>query len=292
MNKSIMANQKILVTGANGQLGSELRALSESYPGYDFAFTDRQELSITDEASVSNFFDAFQPDFCINCAAYTAVDKAEDPAEKALVASLNADAVGYLAKACAKHNAKFIHISTDYVFDGNGTEPYKVDDITRPVSMYGITKLEGEKNAASFTDAIIIRTAWVYSSYGKNFVKTMMKLMQERPQLNVVSDQYGTPTYAADLAAVIMKIIASGKWEPGIYHYTNEGKINWYEFAVAIKDIIHADCIVNAIPSADYPTPAKRPACSVLDKSRIVQIYNISIPDWKKSLEICIKKLL
>lgn len=284
--------KKILVTGANGQLGSEIRELSKNYPEFQFDFTDHQELSIIDADAVNAYFDQHQPAYCINCAAYTAVDKAEDAAERALVDALNAEAPGYLAKACANHQAKFIHISTDYVFEGNGTKPYKEDDSTKPVSVYGITKLQGEKNAAQYTDAIIIRTAWVYSAYGKNFVKTMMKLMQERPQINVVGDQYGTPTYAADLAAAIMKIIVSGKWQPGIYHFTDEGKISWYEFALAIKEQMNAHCEVKAIPTTEYPTPAKRPAWSVLNKTKIKQVYNIEIPDWKDSLRICMDKML
>lgn len=286
-----MSNKKILVTGANGQLGSELRELAYSYPQFDFNFTDYQELSIINEEDVNKFFDEYHPDFCINCAAYTAVDKAEDPAERDLVDKLNAEAVGFLAKACKKHNAKFVHISTDYVFDGNGTSPYKPEDPTEPVSVYGITKLRGETQALENTDVIIIRTAWVYSSFGKNFVKTMMGLMNTKPSLNVVSDQYGTPTYAADLASAIMQIIASGKWEAGIYHYTNEGMINWHEFATAIKENMNSTCEVNAIPSSGYPTPAKRPAYSVLDKSKIKEVYSIEIPDWKDSLKICMQKL-
>lgn len=286
-----MADKKILVTGANGQLGSEIKELAASYPQFDFNFTDYQELSIIDEEAINNFFDTYQPDYCINCAAYTAVDKAEDPAERELVDNLNANAVGYLAKACEEHGTKFIHISTDYVFDGNGKEPYKPDDATAPVSVYGITKLEGEKQALENTDAIIIRTAWVYSSFGKNFVKTMMNLMNTKPALNVVADQYGTPTYAADLASAILQIIASGKWEAGIYHYTNEGVINWHEFATAIKENMGAACEVNPIPTSGYPTPAKRPAYSVLDKSKIKEVYGIAIPDWRESLKVCMEKL-
>lgn len=286
-----MSNKKILVTGANGQLGSELRELAAGYPQFDFNFTDYQELSIIDEDAINKFFDEYKPDFSINCAAYTAVDKAEDPAERELVDKLNADAVGFLAKACKKHNTKFVHVSTDYVFDGNGTEPYKTDAPTEPVSVYGITKLAGEKQAFEHTNVIIIRTAWVYSSFGKNFVKTMMNLMNTKPSLNVVSDQYGTPTYAADLASAIMQIIASGKWEPGIYHYTNEGMINWFDFAVAIRDNMGSKCEVNAIPTSGYPTPAKRPAYSVLDKSKIKEVYDIKIPDWEDSLKICMQKL-
>ena len=286
-----MVQTKILVTGANGQLGSEIKELAASYSQFQFIFTDYQELSIIDEQAVQLFFDRTNPDYCINCAAYTAVDKAEDPAEYQLVKELNASAVSYLAKACEKQGTKFIHISTDYVFDGNATTPYKPEDVTEPVSVYGTTKLAGEKSALENTQAIVIRTAWVYSSFGKNFVKTMINLMAAKPAINVVSDQLGTPTYAADLAFAIMQIIASGKWQPGIYHYTNEGITNWYEFALAIKENIHASCTVSPIPTSGYPTPAKRPAYSVLDKSKIVEIYTIQIPYWKDSLKACIEKL-
>ncbi|MGN7785602.1 dTDP-4-dehydrorhamnose reductase [Niabella sp. 22666] len=286
-----MAQKIILVTGSNGQLGSDIKALAGQFPDFNFLFTDRSTLSITDEAAINRFFAEHQPDFCVNCAAYTAVDKAEDVAELSNVQALNADAVGYLARACTAHNTKFIQVSTDYVFDGNGTEPYKETDATEPVSVYGSTKLEGEKLAAAFTDAIIIRTAWVYSTFGKNFVKTMIRLMNEKPQISVVSDQYGSPTYAADLAAAIMHIISSGNWAPGIYHYTNEGRINWHEFALAIKELIHSECEVKAIPTIQYPTPAKRPSWSVLDKTKIKETYQLEIPDWKTSLELCIGKM-
>lgn len=286
-----MANQKILVTGASGQLGSEIKALATNYPEFDFVFTDRDDLSIASEEAVDQYFETEQPDYCINCAAYTAVDKAEDPAERQRVDDVNANAVGFLARASRKQGAGFIHISTDYVFDGKGTSPYKPDGLTEPASVYGLTKLEGEKQALANTDAIVIRTAWVYSSFGKNFVKTMMNLMNTKPSINVVSDQYGTPTYAADLASAILQIIASGKWEPGIYHYTNEGMINWYEFAVAIKEITGSTCEVNAIPTSEYPTPAKRPAYSVLDKTKIKEVYGLKIPDWQDSLKLCMERL-
>ncbi|WP_114789196.1 dTDP-4-dehydrorhamnose reductase [Niabella yanshanensis] len=286
-----MAQKTILVTGSNGQLGSDLRALAVQFPDFNFLFTDRATLSITDEAAVNLFFEVHQPDFCVNCAAYTAVDKAEDGAELSSVQALNADAVGFLARACTTYHTKFIQISTDYVFEGNGTEPYRETDLTQPVSVYGVTKLAGEQLAAEFTDAIIIRTAWVYSTFGKNFVKTMIRLMTEKPQISVVSDQYGTPTYAADLAAAIMHIISSGNWVPGIYHYTNEGRINWHEFALAIKELIHSECEVKAIPTIQYPTPAKRPAWSVLDKTKIKETYQLEIPDWKASLELCLGKM-
>ncbi len=245
------ATIRILVTGAQGQLGSEIKEIAAQYPNCIFTFTDRAELSITDKNAVDRFFEDFQPDYCINCAAYTAVDKAEDPEQRGIVEAVNAIAVEYLAAATAKYHAKLIHISTDYVFSGKATLPYKETDTAEPVSIYGITKLKGEQLALANTDAVVIRTAWVYSSYGKNFVKTMINLMQSKPQLKVVSDQYGTPTYAADLAKVIMQMINSGKWIPGIYHYTNEGNINWYEFALAIKDIINATCEIKAIPTIE-----------------------------------------
>lgn len=283
--------KKILVTGAFGQLGSELRELSQNYSSFDFVFTGSHDLSIIDENAVNDYFRQHQPHYCINCAAYTAVDKAEDPTERIQAHVLNAVAPGYLAKACAQFQTKLIHISTDYVFNGEGSIPYKEEDVTQPVSIYGITKLEGEKNAAIHTDAIIIRTAWVYSVYGKNFVKTMLRLMQERSHISVVGDQYGTPTYAADLANAIMHIIASGKWVSGVYHFTNEGKISWYEFALAIKKHIHSNCDIKAISTAEYPTPAKRPAWSVLDKTKIKKVYNLDITDWESSLQICIQKL-
>lgn len=281
----------ILVTGANGQLGSEIRNLSSQLVGYHFIFTDYQELSIIDEEAVNVFFKRYQPDYCINCAAYTAVDKAEDPKEFDLVNSLNAIAVGYLASASNLYGTKFLHISTDYVFDGTASAPMKEKEVPNPMSVYGRTKLEGE-NYALQANAIVIRTAWVYSSYGKNFVKTMIHLMNTKESLNVVNDQLGSPTYAADLAKVILDIIDSAKWEQGIYHYTNDGIISWYDFAVAIKELISSNCIVNPIPTSAYPTPAQRPAYSVLDKSKIKQIYNINGVEWKDSLALCIKKLV
>jgi len=286
------ARKKILVTGSNGQLGSALQEWAPQYPDYTFVFTGRAELSVTDPAAVDAFFQKEKPDYCIHCAAYTAVDKAEDPAEQPRAEQVNALAVEYLAKACTRYRSKLVHISTDYVFPGTGTQPYKETDATGPVSVYGVTKLKGEELALKNTDALVIRTAWVYSIWGKNFVKTMVRLMQERNQLNVVSDQYGSPTYAPDLAAAILKIVASEKWLPGIFHYSNEGEISWYEFALAIKEITHADCDLKAIPTSAYPTPAKRPAWSVLDKTKIKNAYGIEIPAWTESLAICLNRLL
>ncbi|MBN8676219.1 MAG: dTDP-4-dehydrorhamnose reductase [Chitinophagales bacterium] len=280
----------ILVTGANGQLGKELKQLSSSFPQFEFQFLSREDLPIHHFELVRNFFSAYHPDYLINCAAYTAVDRAES--EKDLAFQVNGEAVGVLAAVCKEKNCRFIHISTDYVFDGTATTPYKEDHPTNPQSVYGASKLEGEQQTFRFNpDSIVIRTSWVYSEFGKNFVKTMLKLMQQREELNVVSDQVGSPTYAADLAAAILHIISSGKWQAGIYHYSNQGVISWYDFAVAIKELTGSNCKVNAIPTSAYPTPAKRPAYSVLDKSKIMATFDLPVPGWKKSLGTCLERL-
>lgn len=281
---------KILVTGANGQLGKELKQLSSSFPQFEFQFLSREDLPIHHFELVRNFFNAYHPAYLINCAAYTAVDRAES--EKELAFQVNGEAVGVLAAVCKEKNCRFIHISTDYVFDGTATTPYKEDHLVNPQSVYGASKLEGEQQAFQFNpESIVIRTAWVYSEFGKNFVKTMLKLMSEREELSVVSDQVGSPTYAADLAAAILHIISSGKWQAGIYNYSNEGVISWYDFAVAIKELAGSNCKVNAIPTSAYPTPAKRPAYSVLDKSKIMATFDLPIPGWKKSLVTCLKRI-
>lgn len=285
----------ILVTGANGQLGSELQALSIQYPFHQFLWTDRDELMIQDEAAVTAYFQLHSIQYCINCAAYTAVDKAETDAETAQL--INGYAPGVLAKACAAARARMIHISTDYVFDGTAKEPYAEDANTHPVSVYGATKLAGEQAAfAQLPELILIRTSWVYSVYGHNFVKTMLRLMAERTELKVVNDQWGAPTYAADLAKVIMDIIEGVEqqkwpWKSGIYHYANEGAITWYHFAEAIAQISKSACTVLPIPTTDYPTQATRPAYSVFNKEKIKSTYQIYIPHWRSSLEACLLKL-
>ena len=291
--------KKILVTGANGQLGMELQQLAPAYPGFDFVFTTREQLPFDDPNAIGRFVSELKPQYLINCAAYTAVDKAES--EKDLAYTVNATAPGIMADACRTNNIQFIHVSTDYVFKGNGSSPYKEDDKTDPVNFYGASKLEGEQMVTkNDPGAIIIRTAWVYSEFGKNFVKTMIRLMADKEQIGVVSDQYGTPTYAADLADAIMKIILilenraddiQHNGHGGIFHFSNEGQITWYEFAVAVKELTASNCKVNPITTADYPTPAKRPAYSVLDKNRIRDTFNIPIRDWKESLTVCLEKI-
>lgn len=283
--------KKILVTGANGQLGKELRDIASSFPEYEFLFLSREDLPIHHFELVRNTFDAFRPDYCINCAAYTAVDKAEQ--EKELAFIINAESVGILAAVSKIHNCKFIHISTDYVFSGTSSIPYKETDTTGPLSVYGQSKLAGEAEAiAQNPDTLIIRTSWVYSFYGNNFVKTMMRLMRERNEISVVDDQRGSPTSAADLAAFIMHVVGCSTWNPGIYHFSNSGETSWYEFALEIKRLMHSECKVKPIPTSAYPTPAKRPAFSLLDKTKIKSIFSYTPPEWKVSLQRCIHRLL
>ncbi|HLZ87299.1 MAG TPA: dTDP-4-dehydrorhamnose reductase [Puia sp.] len=286
-----MEKQTILVTGANGQLGRELQLLAGSFPAFEFVFTDRNQLSIEDPQQVLGFFAEHRPAWCINCAAYTAVDKAETEKETAF--RVNGDAPGYLAAACRNTGSRLIHVSTDYVFDGSSATPLKEDNPTGPINSYGASKLEGEHRAMENhpDGTIIIRTAWVYSEFGNNFVKTMIRLMKERPAINVVDDQVGSPTYAADLAAAILHIVSSPRFVPGIYHYSNEGRISWYQFATAIREHIGSACTVNPIPSSQFPTPAKRPHYSLLDKTRIRSTYQVSIPDWETSLVTCLSRL-
>jgi dTDP-4-dehydrorhamnose reductase len=290
-----MSQPVIIVTGANGQVGQELRVLAAAFPAFEFVFTTQENMPINDEAAVQKMFAAHAPAYCINCAAYTAVDKAES--EQDLAFAVNAEGTRILAAACKNYKTRFIHISTDYVFNGQSPVPYKEEAATDPVNMYGASKLKGEQLCLQTNpDAVIIRTAWVYSSFGKNFVKTMMKLMQDRPAINVVNDQVGAPTYAADLAKGMLQIVANSQqaaanWHPGIYHYSNQGRISWFDFAVAIKELTGSACTVNPIPSEQFPTPAKRPSFSLLDTGKIQKTFQITIPEWKDSLRECIRLL-
>lgn len=283
---------KILVTGSNGQLGSELRELSEDFSFGEFIFTDEKELDITLEDQVDNLFASFNPDVVINCAAYTAVDKAESEAEKAYL--INTKAAKILSKVSAKHDSLLIHISTDYVFDGRSWTPYTENDKINPLSVYGKTKAEGEKAILeSAQKAVIIRTSWLYSSYGNNFVRTILRFTKERDFLNIVFDQTGTPTYARDLAKAILQIIPAASKNPGveIFHYSNEGVISWYDFAKAIVEEKGISFKINPIVSRDFPQAAPRPFYSVLDKTSIKEKFAIEIPYWRESLRECLKKI-
>ena len=280
---------KLLITGKNGQLGSELQDLQQAYPQFEMIFVDREQMDLSNEEQIKEALEKVKPDLIVNAGAYTAVDKAET--EKELCDKINHVAVQNMGEWASKNNTKIIHISTDYVFDGNSETPLKETDKTNPINIYGLTKLKGEQALqASGAAYIIIRTAWVYSVYGANFVKTMKRLMNEREETGVVSDQIGTPTYARDLAKVIMNIVVAPEFVQGIYHYSNEGKISWYDFAVAIKELSGFKCKINAISSAAFPTPAKRPNFSLLDKSKIKTVFGVSVPDWKASLEKMLKK--
>ena len=285
MNKPVL-----LVTGANGQLGKEFRALENKFPSFPFIFVTREELPVQNNEQLIEFFQRHQPSFCINCAAYTAVDKAETEKEAAFL--VNATAVGLLSSVCSQFNTKLVHISTDYVFDGLSPVPYTEEDATCPVNTYGASKLKGEELCLKNNpNAIIIRTAWVYSTFGNNFVKTMIRLMKERDSFTVVNDQVGAPTYAADLAGVIMHIIEGDHWEAGLFHYSNSGKISWYDFAVTIKELTGSSCKITPISTSQYPTPAKRPSFSLLNATKIKNTFSISVPDWRASLEKCLQQL-
>ena len=287
--------KNILVTGAYGQLGNEVRILSANYQEYNFMFTDVDSLDITDKNELMDFVTGNDIRYIINCAAYTAVDKAEDDTE--LCEKINATAVKNLGLAAAEAGAGIIHVSTDYVFDGTSCRPYTEDMPTKPCSVYGKTKLKGEKNLLkACPNAINIRTAWLYSPFGNNFVKTMIKLGSERESLNVIFDQVGTPTYALDLADAILKAmdqtIDTDHEKGGVYHFSNEGVCSWYDFTIKIHEIAGIKtCKVNPIETKDYPTKAARPHYSVLNKSKIKQTFNISIPHWEASLKDCIKEL-
>ena len=289
-----MSKPLVIVTGSHGQLGWEIMQLAAANTGmFEFLFASREELDLSKPASIPAFFQKHQPAYFINCAAYTGVDKAET--EKDLAHTINTISVGVIATECKLHDCVLITISTDYVFDGNGKLPYQPASTTDPVNYYGYTKLEGERLALQNNpQTIIIRTSWVYSAHGNNFVKTMLRLMKERDGINVVDDQLGCPTYAADLAEAILAMIASlekGKQHFGVYHYSNTGVISWFDFATAIRDEAGLACNVKAIPASAYPTPAKRPAYSVMNTDSIVNDFGIELHAWEKSLRICLDKL-
>lgn len=281
----------ILITGAYGQLGNEIRILSQQHPQHNYYFTDVDSLDICDEKRVMEYVRDNAIDIIVNCAAYTAVDNAEDNAEMA--DKLNHIAPGYLAKAAQSREAAMIHVSTDYVFNGTNHTPYTEDEPTCPASVYGTTKLAGEKNVMDNCEkSVVIRTAWLYSTFGNNFVKTMIRLGKERDTLGVIFDQVGTPTYARDLAEAIYSIINRGVFERGIYHFSNEGVCSWYDFTKTIHRIAGiTNCVVNPLHTEDYPTKAARPHYSVLDKTKIKNTFEITIPHWEESLERCIKLL-
>jgi dTDP-4-dehydrorhamnose reductase len=285
-----MAIHTILVTGANGQLGWELGQLAANYPAFKFVFIDRSQLDLSYPESFEKIIQTIAPDCIINTAAYTAVDKSET--EKELAFTVNATAVQELARISKGLAIPFITYSTDYVFDGEATQPYPISTKVDPINYYGSTKAAGEKMAMEVNEnTIIIRTSWVFSSHGNNFVKTMMRLMKERPNLNIVADQKGRPTYAKDLAITTMKMIEAinaGKTIKGVYHFANMGETTWYDFADKIKAIAGLDCVLNPVETKDFPTPAKRPSYSVLDTSKIEQDLAIDIRHWEDALTDCI----
>ncbi len=281
----------ILITGCNGQLGNEIQLLERQNTQHTFFNTDVAELDIINQEAIERFVEEHAIDGIVNCAAYTAVDKAED--NELLCQKLNAEAPAYLAHAIGKRGGWMVQISTDYVFDGTHYMPYTEDEDTCPNSVYGKTKLVGELNVQAHCErSMIIRTAWLYSSFGNNFVKTMIRLGKEKPELGVIFDQIGTPTYARDLAAAIMTAVNKGI-VPGIYHYSNEGVISWYDFTKAIHRLAGINnCNVRPLHTSEYPTPATRPHYSVLDKTKIKRVYGIEIPYWEDSLAECVSLLL
>ncbi|OCB76559.1 dTDP-4-dehydrorhamnose reductase [Flavobacterium crassostreae] len=276
--------KKILVTGATGQLGRELQLLSGAYTQYQWVFADRATITLDNLPLLERQLATIQPNIVINCGAFTAVDKAES--QQQLADTVNHLAVGVLAAWTTTHGAQMLHVSTDYVFDGNAASARTEEAQTNPINVYGATKLLGEQLCLQNNpEAIILRTSWVYSSFGNNFVKTMSALMQERDSLNVVQDQIGSPTYAADLAQAIVDILTGPKWVAGIYNFSNQGEVSWYEFALAIQQIGGFSCKITGIPSSAYPTPAKRPFYSLLDKTKIAHTFGVAVPHYKESLK-------
>lgn len=282
----------IMVTGSSGQMGRQFRELSLTMRSNEFVLLTREDMAIDDIGAVTRQFEKIKPKYFINCAAYTAVDQAETNKDEAYL--INGDAPGILAQVAKEYNVPFIHLSTDYVFDGMATVPYKEDHLTEPQNVYGASKLEGEKRVFLLNeDAIVIRTSWLYSEYGKNFVKTMLGLMQrkEADNIRVVSDQIGSPTWTADLANAIISILRAPEWKPGTYHFANDGVISWFDFANAIREIKGLSCRIDPITTPEYPTPAKRPAWSVLDTNKIQQAYGIKPGYWKDSLAACLSRM-
>lgn len=290
-----LIQKNVLVTGANGQLGNELRELKKrTNNAFHFIYTDVDELDITSLPQVSDFIEHHSIEYIVNCAAYTAVDRAETEPEKAFL--INHTGVENLATTAKESGCRLIHISTDYVFDGKATTPYTEKTKPNPLSVYGKSKLKGEEAILKIQpDFVIIRTSWLYSEYGTNFVKTMLKLMNEKEEINIVSDQQGSPTYAADLAEMIMVILENAEeneWKNGIYHFSNQGETTWYGFAEKIKELAHIDtCKLRPIKTEEYKVAAERPRYSVLDKSKIESTFHVAIPHWEDALKRCIKKL-
>lgn len=282
--------KQILVTGANGQLGNALKALAHRYACFNFIYADIDVLNLTNREAVFSFIEKNKVDYILNCAAYTAVDRAED--DRALCEQINHTALKHLGEAASRFQARVIHISTDYVFDGTNYKPYTETDAPCPVSVYGQTKLAGEKALQEVCPkAVIIRTSWLYSEYGNNFVKTMLRLGKEKEELSVVFDQVGTPTYAGDLACAMLTITTAENFIPGVYHFSNEGVCSWYDFTIRIHQLAGINCRVFPIETKDYPTKAARPHYSVLNKSKIKQTYSLVIPHWEESLRKVISYL-
>lgn len=279
----------VLVTGANGQLGQALQSKANQYLDVKFVFCDSNVLDITNKENIELIFEKYAPDFCINAAAYTAVDKAESEPEKAHL--INVEGVKYVAEACKKYQTILLHISTDFVFDGTKNTPYTEEDLPNPTGVYGKTKLKGEQVIQEILEEhLIIRTSWVYSEFGHNFMKTMLRLAHEKESLSVVNDQIGTPTHAIDLAEVLLKIISINNQQPttnnyGTYHYSNEGQCSWYDFAKKIFELNHVTIDLKPIPTSNFPTPAKRPSYSVLDKTKIKSTFELTINPWEESLK-------
>ena len=281
---------RIAITGSNGQLGKEFVRIAGNHPRYQFTFLTSEEFPLDDNKKIGTWLNRNPVDIFIHCAAYTAVDKAESEKEK--VFRINTSASGQIATQLSKNKTRLIYISTDYVFDGTSAIPLKETAITKPVNIYGASKLEGERLVLQNNPSSqVVRTSWLYSSFGKNFVKTMIHLMKERDSIRVVDDQKGSPTYAGDLAGALMQMLESGHFIPGIYHYSNEGETTWYKFAEEIKKLTESKCQILPIPTSDYPTPAKRPAYSLMDKSKIKKDYGLQIPAWQTSLAYCIELL-